>query len=105
MYLVVLDREQDESFLVLNKERFLFLFWLSGLLLFGFLDHGLLARREGGVLLSTSGACEFLLKTCDREVCFTAEAHFRESICSLGGKRTRLASSLDAIWGGGKTLP
>lgn len=72
-YLVVLDWEQDESFLVLDEERF-FLFVLFVFLVLD-LFEGFLSGDEGGVFFSSACTREFLLESRDREVSFTADRH------------------------------
>lgn len=70
---MILDREQDESFLVLDEER-LFYFVLFHFLLLDF-DDVFLSGDDGGVFLSSAGTREFLLETRDREVSFIADCH------------------------------
>jgi hypothetical protein len=74
--LMILDGEQDKSFLVLDEERFLFLFDFGVLLvlLSRFIDGVLLAGRDGGVLFPSSSACELLFEARDRVVVF-ADVH------------------------------
>ena len=78
MYLVVFDGEQDEAFLVLDKERLLFLFYLGVFLfLLGcIVDDVFLANENSGVFFSLAGTRKFLLEGRDREVAFLADLHF-----------------------------
>lgn len=75
---MVLDGEQDKAFLVLYKERFLFLLDLDVLLvLLGrFFDDVFLAGEDGGVFLASSSTRELLLEVRDRVCVFFADVHF-----------------------------
>jgi hypothetical protein len=70
--LMIFDGEQDKSFLVLYEERLVFFFDFGVLLvlLSRFIDGVFLAGSDGGVLFSSSSACEFLFEARDRVVVF-----------------------------------
>jgi hypothetical protein len=75
-YLVVLDWEQDESFLVLDEERFFHFVIFLGLFL-DLVDDMFFPGEDGGVVfLSSAGTREFLLESRDGEVSFGTDVHF-----------------------------
>ena len=75
---MVLDGEQDKSFLVLYEERLLFLlqFGMFLVLLSSIFDDVFLASRDNGVFLSSARVREFLLEARDRVTVVFAEVHF-----------------------------
>jgi len=68
---VILDGEQDESFLVLHEKRLFFHFFLLGLVLELFFSD-----ENGGVFVLSACTREFLLETRDREVSLGTDVHF-----------------------------
>ena len=74
---MVLDGEQDESFLVLDEERFFHFVIFVGLFLDLVVDDMFFPGEDGGVIfLSSAGTREFLLESRDGEVSFGTDVHF-----------------------------
>ena len=82
---MVLDGEQDESFLVLDEERLFFLLPLGMflVLLSRVFDDVFLPNGNGRVFLSSTCTREFLLEARDRVSVVFAEVHFGEGVRSL----------------------
>ena len=74
---MILDGEQDETFLVFDEERlFLLLNLRMLLLLLGVVDNVLLADKDGGVFFSSAGTSKIFLHKRDGAVRLFAEIHF-----------------------------
>lgn len=75
---MIFDGKQDETFLVLEQQRFLLIldFDVLLVLLRGILDSMFLADDDGGVFLSLARTREVLLENRDGEVSFRADVHF-----------------------------
>jgi hypothetical protein len=84
---MILDGKQDKAFLVLDKERFLFLLGLCLLfvLLSALFDDVFLRGNKGGVFLSSTGTDESLFQVRHRMHAVFADVHFGESIGCLDG--------------------
>jgi len=74
---MILDREQDEAFLVLDEERFLVLFKFSVFLLLfaGFFGDMSLSNNCSGVFFSLRCAHEFLLEVRDGIISTLIDTH------------------------------